>query len=382
MSLPAIWGSGITWGDFVWGDTTTSGRPVLYVAADGELLGEAYQARFRLGRSDWFEPMSPQTASFSLVGTHPLAANTELIVTCGQGMLWKGYVDTATLQYVPGEPTRTMITATDIISRLGRTVKTQGKVYAGPTLQYRFFVVGSIKDPLVTYGDLVDVTEGYLAEYAADLSIEVVEGVSTGTLPTLADWYFDAPGPKPKKTLLELLNQAELTSNALMSLQHDGSILVVPRAPSGLASVAMVDISSGASTWRKGRDTLYNRWVLEEPATNDNVVLDTSDAASVLAYGERTYEVQDFLCTSASHFGSAFRTALASPRWIAQYRLPVGDLSDPWLMLDPLQWVKDGSDIMQVIGVEHEVSVSDWIVTLDLDASQDALNGATEPTPA
>ncbi|HRA21228.1 MAG TPA: hypothetical protein PLZ56_12335, partial [Anaerolineae bacterium] len=213
-------------------------------------------------------------------------------------------------------------------------------------------------------------------------SIEVVEGVSTGTLPTLADWYFDAPGPKPKKTLLELLNQAELTSNALMSLQHDGSILVVPRAPSGLASVAMVDISSGASTWRKGRDTLYNRWVLEEPATNDNVVLDTSDAASVLAYGERTYEVQDFLCTSASHFGSAFRTALASPRWIAQYRLPVGDLSDPWLMLDPLQWVKDGSDIMQVIGVEHEVSVSDWIVTLDLDASQDALNGATEPTPA
>jgi hypothetical protein len=375
VSLPAIWGSGITWGDFTWGDTTTSGRPVLYVAADGVLLGEAYQGRFRLGRSDWFEPMTPQTASFSLVGEHLLAANAELIVSCGQGMLWKGYVDNAVVEYPVGDTTRTTITATDIISRLGRTIKAPGKVYAGPDLIARWYEVGGL-------GDLIAIVEAYLATYAPDLSITVTEGVSTGSFPTLTDWYFDAPGPWPKKTLLELLNQAELSSNALMSLQHDGSILVVPRAPSGLGSVSMVDVSTGASTWRRGRDTLINRWVLEAPAYDDATVLDTSDAASVLAYGERTYEVQDFLCTTATHFGSAFRTALASPRWIAQYRLPVGDLSDPWLMLDPLEWVKDGSDVFQVIGVEHEVSVSDWTVTLDLDASQDALNGATIPTPA
>lgn len=375
MSLPAVWGSGITWGDFTWGETFTSGRPVLYVAADGVLLGEAYSARFRLGRSEWFEPMSPQTASFALIGDHDIAANAEIVVTCGQGTLWHGYVDNAVVEYPVDAPLRTTITATDILSRMGRTIKAPGKVYAGPTLTARWFPVGF-------YGDLVDVTEQYLADYAPDVVTAVTLGTSTGTLPALTDWYFDAPGPMPKKTILEVLNQAELSSNALMSLQHDGSILIVPRAPSGLASVDMVDVSTGASTWRRGRDTLYNRWLLEQPAYDDNTVLDTSDAASVAAYGERVYEVQDFLCTSSTHFGSAFRTALASPRWLATYTLPVGDLSDPWLMLDPLDWVVDGSDVFQVLSVEHDVTPSEWRLTLELDASQDALNGETEPTPA
>jgi len=381
MSLPAVWGSGITWGDFTWGATTTSGPPVLYVAADGDLLGEAYQGRFRLGRSSWFDPMSPQTASFSLIGEIEIAANAEIVVSCGQGTLWKGYVDDCLLQYPVGGPRLTTITATDIVGRLGTSVKAPGRVTAGPTLVARYFPVGYAYDPL-TADDLVSVVRAYLRDYAPELSIEVTEGTSTGTLPTLTDWTFDAPGPMPKKTILEILNQAELSSNALMSMQHDGSILVVPRAPSGLASVAMVDISSAASTWRKGRDTVINRWLLERPAYNDTTVLDTSDAASVAAYGERTYEVQDYLCTTATHFGSAFRTALASPRYLATYTLPVGDLSDPWLMLDPLEWVVDGSSVFQVLSVEHDVSPSEWRVTLELDASQDALNGSTEPTPA
>ena len=379
MSLPAVWGSGITWGSFTWGSTTTSGRPVLYVAADGVLLGEAESGRFRLGRSDWFEPMTPQTASFSLVGEHDIAANAELIVSCGQGTLWKGYVDNATVTYPVGEPTRTTITATDIISRLGRAVKAPGKLYAGGLIA-RFYPIGLALTGISD--DLVSVVRYYLETYAPDLSFTVTEGVSTGTLPNLTDWYFDAPGPMPKKTILELLNQAELSSNALMSLQHDGSILIVPRAPSGLSSVSMVDISSGSSTWRKGRDTLYNAWLLERPAYDDTTVLDTSDAASVAAYGERVYEVQDYLCATATHFGSAFRDALASPRWLATYNLPVGDLSDPWLMLDPLEWVVDGSDVFQVLSVDHDVNPSEWRLTLELDASQDALNGATEPTPA
>lgn len=383
MSLPAVWGSGIQWGSFKWGQTTTTGRPTLYVAIDGTLRGEASGARFRMGRGGWFEPLSPNQASIDLVGDFNILPNSEVVLTCGAGALWKGYVDGQSSTYRVGDAIRTTINATDIVGRLGGSIKAQGKVYTGGgTIVARWFNVGSIKDPLGTYGDLVDVAEGYLAEYAPDLGIDVVLGTSTGTLPTLTDWFFDAPGPLPKKTLLELLNQAELSSNAMMAMQPDGSLLVVPRAPSGLASVSMTDVSPGNSTWRRGRDTVINRWLLEQPAYDDNTVLDTTDTASFEAYGEQSFEVQDYLCTTAAHFGSSFRTALASPRWLATYDKTISSLSDPWLLIAPLSWVYDGSDIFQVMSVEHEVTLSEWRVTLELDASQDALNGATEPTPA
>lgn len=376
MSLPAVWGSGIKWGSFKWGQTTTTGRPTLYVAIDGTLRGEASAARFRLGRSGWFDVLGPNSASIDLVGFVDVPPNSEVVVSCGAGVLWKGYVDGQSTTYsVHDAADRTTINATDIVGRLGKSVKAPGKVYSSGDLIARWFPVG-------LYGDLVAVAEQYLADFAPGLGITVELGTSTGSLPSLTDWYFNAPGDTPKKTLLELLNKAEESSNAMMTMQPDGTLLIVPRAPSGLSSVSMVDVSPGDSTWVRGRDTVINRWLLEQPAYDDNTVLDTTDDTSRTAYGEQSYEVQDYLCTSASHFGSSFRSALASPRWKATYTKPIADLSDPWLLLAPLSWVKDGSDIFQVMSVEHDVTLSGWQVTLELDASQDALNGASEPTPA
>lgn len=376
MSLPAVWGSGIRWGFFKWGQTTTTGRPTLYVAIDGTLRGEASAARFRLGRSDWFEPLSPNSATIEMVGFVDVPANSEIVLSCGAGMLWKGYVDGQTTTYsVHDAADRTTVTATDIVGRLGQSIKAPGVVRASGSPVARWFPVG-------LYGDLVAVTEQYLADYAPSLGIDVVLGTSTGSLPALNDWYFNAPGDMPKKTLLQILNQAELSSNAMMAMQPDGSLLVVPRAPSGLSSVSMLDISVGDSTWRRGRDTVINRWLLEQPAYDDTTVLDETDTASRDAYGEQPFEVQDYLCDTYTHFSSAFRTALATPRWLATYTKPIGDLSDPWLLAAPLAWGKDGSDIFQVMSVEHDVTLSGWNVTLEMDASQDALNAATEPTPA
>lgn len=375
MSLPAVWGSGITWGSFKWGATTTTGRPTLYVAIDGTLRGEASAARFRLGRSGWFDVLQPNSASIDLVGDIDAQANSEVVLSCGAGALWKGYVDSASTTYSVHDETRTTVNATDIVRRLGQSVKATAKVYSSGNLIARWFPIGF-------YGDLVDVTEQYLADYAPGLSITVQLGTSTGSLPALTDWYFDAPGPIPKKTLLELLNKAEESSNAMMAMQPDGTLYIVPRAPSGLSTVSMVDVGPGDSTWTRGRDTVINRWLLENPAYDDNTVLDTTDTTSRDAYGEQSYEVQDYLCTSASHFGSSFRTALATPRWKATYTKPIADLSDPWLLLAPLSWVYDGSDILQVMSIDHDVTLTEWRITLELDASQDALNGATEPTPA
>jgi len=202
---------------------------------------------------------------------------------------------------------------------MGVTVKAPGKVYAGPTLVSRWYPVGF-------YGDLLAVVAQYLADYAPDLSITVTEGDSTGTLPTLSDWYFDAPGPAPKKTLLELLNQAELSSNAVLSLTPAGDLVATMRYPVGSATVVDLDGYQGAWTRARGRSSVINHWVLEQPAYDDDTVLDSSDAASIALYGERTFEITDYLSTTAAHFPTAFRDALAAPRYlIPSATFPIGD---------------------------------------------------------
>ena len=380
-TVPPVWGAGIEWGSFYWGEAATSGLPKVFVSIDGELVGTADTARWRLGRSDWFDVLSPQSATVTVAAEVTAEPNSVIRLTCGAGLLWTGYVDDATVSDAVGDAPRTTITATDVVGRLGVAVKAPGRLTAGSDLIARYFPVGNI----VGIGDdLVTVVEAYLADYAADLEITVTEGPSTGTLPALTDWYFDAPGPRPKKSILEIFNKAEETSNAMIALQPDGSLLVTMRAASGLSTVPMAALEDTNKTYvkRRGRTTVINRWLLERPAYDDDTVLDTYDPTSVGLYGEKAYEVQDYLCTTDTHFTTGLRTALTIPRWVGSATFPIGDLGDPALMLAPLAWATLGGDVWQVMSVEHNVGLGGvWDVSVELDASQDSLTGETEPDP-
>lgn len=373
-SPPAIWGSGITWGSFTWGAAfATSGPAYLYASLDGVPLTVAQAARWRIGRSDWFDVLSPSTASVTVTGSVTVTPNQKLMLSTDAGLLWTGWTDEASTATDANGFSTTTITATDIIGRLGVSIKAPGKIYAGPTLQYRWFPIGY-------YGDLLAVVAQYLADYAPDLSIAVTEGDSTGTLPALTSWFFSAPGPAPKKTLLELLNQAELSSNAVLSLTPAGDLVATMRYPVGSATVVDLDGYQGAWTRTRGRSSVINHWIIEEPETEDNTVLDSSDAASIALYGERTMELTDYLSTTAAHFPTAFRDALAAPRYlIPSATFPIGDSGHPALLLSPLSWVTLDGDTWQVMSVEHDVTPDRWTVTLSLDASQNALSGEPEP---
>lgn len=377
-AAPSIVGGGIVVGGFVVGGPVTSGDPVLYVAIAGELIGEAREASFGLGRADWFDVLSPQPGSVTVIGEHDPDPNGKVVLSTAAGVRWVGYVDRATTtdDLETGSPITT-VTMTDVIGRLGRTVRPPGRVTTGGgTLIARFFPLSSGSG----YGDLVDVLTGYLAEYAPDLSIDVAEGPSTGTLPALIDWY----DPPSGTTLLQIINQAEASSNAIVSLLSDGSLLVTMRATYPDPTAPMVDLSGQhrQRTVSRGRDTLVNRWTLTRPSYDDTTVLDASETSSIALYGERVLSITDYLCSTAAHFGAPFRAAMSQPRRLSSRTFPIADLSAPALELEPGDWVITDGDVWQVLGVKHDVSLDGWTVTVDLDVSQNGLNGTADPTPA
>jgi hypothetical protein len=376
---PPLWSSGVEWSgsSATWlGTLPSSGRPNLYVSIAGELSTVAMSGSWRLGRSDWFDVLSPNTGSFSMKGTVTANVNDEIVVSTDSGVLWVGYVDdVSTTKDLTG--TWTTVNATDVIGRMGLTIKPPGRVTVGPDTYLIFYLAGGTGVP---GGTLDEVFRDYLA--LAGFDIDVTVGDSAGTLPTHIDWYDASP-----VTLLELLNLCEKSANAMAALQRDGSIVVVMRDALVAGSVAMTSLTglSTPFTWSvtASRSSIINHLVFERPAYDDTTVLDATNATSLALYGDRTYSITDYVCSSASHFSTALRTAIASPRsQVTGADIHISDLSQGALLLAPLSWVQYDGDVWQVMSIEHRVTPSEWTVSLTADASQNAITGNAEPTPA
>lgn len=379
-SPPILWGSGCTWGAAAstWGASlVTSGAPNLYVAVEGELQN-AQSASWRLGRDDWFDVLQPSAGTFTVVGAATAQPNDDIVVTCDAGLLWSGNVDDVTVM-TDLTGTWSTITATDAIGRLGTTVKPMGQVTVGSDT-FRWLVYA---DPTGGSIDLYDAL-GYLFDLYAPYQTYAA-GDYAGTLPTLLNSWYDPPDV----TLLELLNVLERSSNAMLALQPDGSIIFVMRDALVAGSVAMTALTGNdaPATWSEttGRSSVINHWVLEKPAYFQTTVLDTTDADSVAAYGDRTYTVSDYQCSGYSHFTSALRTALAEPRpRVTSATIHVRDLGQGAMFLAPLSWITHDGDTWQVMSIAHDVTPGNgnWTVTLTADVSQNAIVGSAEPTPA
>ena len=378
-SPPILWGSGCTWGAAAstWGASlTTSGRPNLYVAVEGELQ-DVRSASWRLGRDDWFDVLQPSSGSFGIVGTTTAQPNDDIVVTCDAGLLWYGNVDEVT-ETIDLSGTWSNITATDIIGRLGTTAKPMGQVTVGSDT-FRWLVYSP--DAL---GGTLDECAQFLIDSYAPYAATITVGDSAGSLPTLPDSWYDPPDV----TLLEVLNVLERSSNAMMALQPDGSIIIVMRDALVAGSVTMTALTGNDAPfeWNEAtsRSSVINHWVLERPAYFQTTVLDTTDTDSVLAYGDRTYSVSDYQGTGYTHFSSALRTALADPRpRVTGAGIHVRDLSQGALFLAPLSWITHDGDTWQVMSVEHSVTPgAEWTVTITADVSQNAIVGSAEPTPA
>ena len=209
---PIRWDGGWQWGPAsddartaYWGPVTAATRPVVSVSINGILQPTVNAASWRLGRDGWFGNLTPCNASLSFVEPATGAIGDPVMIHTDTGLLWTGTLEniTTTKRLDDGGYTST-VSAVDGLARHGLArITSVYSFFSGYTLATLIpHVMGVLGlDPLV-----------------------IVEGDSATALPTLLNTTSVLD-----KTVLEYLQLAEKSSNALMTLQPDGTLLAVTR---------------------------------------------------------------------------------------------------------------------------------------------------------
>lgn len=384
-NAPSLWSGGVRWGDpdapfgdgtdAYWGSPalpTRYGRPRLSVAIAGHLVLEQLQsATWGLGRPDWLSNLASTSASFSFVDVPIAEPNDPIVIGLMSDSteyhseaLWVGRVDdVSTRRDLDGKVWST-ISATDVIGVLGQA-KAPAALPAGYTLK-----------------TLVE-------RLAADAGLAVdVETDPLVTLPTLgAVTGFDG-------SVLDLINRAERSSNALLFLRGSGRLYAAMRDATGASSVRVVGLDgpnspSGWSTSRSLRNVV-TRWQL-----GDGDLWATDTAATTLDdYGDHTFSATDLLISDPAPYANLIGSdVMARPRDIVtDATFPISALDQDVLYLDPLdRLVEDGTN-WQAMSVQHSVAPTvledgkvsaygEWRVSVAADATQEALAGAPDPGP-
>lgn len=381
-NAPSLWSAGVVWGPTAapgqrayWQassspQTGRTGPPELCVAIAGRLVLEQLQsASWSLGRSDWMSVLSPTSATFTFAGEPAASPNDDIVASLmsdltayHSGALWVGRVDgLRTRRDIDGQ-TYTTVSATDVIGVLGKA-KGPASIAAGHTL--------------------ASLVEMLAASAGVALQVDVDPLV---TLPTLTA-ATDLSG-----SVLDLVNRAERSSNALLFLRGDGRLHAAMRDTTGATSVGVVSLDGDDSpaTWEEDvslRDVV-TRWVL-----GDGVSWSTDTAASTLeAFGDQTYSATDMLVTDPAPYAALIASdVMANPRpVIVDGSFPIRDHAQRMLSVAPLDRVAYDGSTYQVMSVRHDVSprrvadgvtVADWRVTITADATQEALAGAPDPGP-
>jgi hypothetical protein len=383
-NAPSLWSGGVRWGDPAapfddgtdgyWGAvgpaTGRSGFPRLSVAIGGYLvLNELRAADWKLGRDDWLSTLTPSSASFEFVDV-PLATPNDTIVVglmsdateYHSDALWAGRVDSiSTSRDVTGFVTSS-ISATDIIGVLGQA-KAPTSLAAGYTL--------------------VSLVES-LAEDAG-MGLEVDKDPLV-TLPTFLA-ATDITG-----SLLDLINRAERSSNALLFLTGAGRLHAAVRDSTGASAIAVIPLDGDASPsdWNE-TTSLQNVVTLWQLGAGDLWSTET-EATTLDTWGEHTYSATDLLIEDPVPYADLIASdVLANPRPIlTSASFPITDMEQPLLTLDPLDRVSSDGTTWQVMSVSHRVTPirvedgktrTEWRMSISADATQEALVGADDPGP-
>lgn len=371
---PALWSGGVRWGDTAapFGDGTDAywsyatvplrtGKPALAVAiAGGLVLEQLNRASFSLGRPDWLSTLTPTTASFEFVDVPAAAVNDTIVVALMSDAteyhsdpLWVGRVtDVSTRRDLDGF-TYSTISATDIIGVLGQA-RAPESIAAGYTLK--------------------TLVERLATDAGVSLQVDTDPLVTLPTLTAAAD--IDG-------TVLDLVNRAERSSNALLFLRGNGRLYAAMRDSTGASSVRVVDLdgANSPSGWAESKSLrgVVTRWKL-----GDGNLWSTDTPTTTLdTYGEQAYSATDLLITDPAPYANLIASDVMSyPRAVlVDAPFPITDLGQDVLFLDPLDRVSADGVTWQVMSVQHEVTLDEWRVSITADATQEALAGAPEPGP-
>lgn len=330
-------------------------RPRPFVAVKGKSITSAVtSASWRNGRQGWFDVLGPNSASVSLVGTADVGPNDDVVLSHAFRALWVGRVDGITTDTaLDGLITQT-ISATDVVGTMG---------------------VAQLNAYTVAAGTLIEQT-GALAS-AAGIPITITAAPSNTSLPTLLSTSHTG-------SLLEYVNLAEKSSNAVLMLMADGTFRALVRDASSSSSVTTLQLVgvNAPSSWSEqlGRTGILNAFLLVK--SDGTVVQDVVNETSVGIYGENTYSVSDYLSNSSAHFPVNLRATVAYPRdTMPRGEFPIYSYSQDVLDVQPLDWVARSGSTWQVLQVEHSVDGSDWRMTIAADQTQNALVASSDPTP-
>lgn len=228
----SVWSGGAKWGPssntMVWAPSgaTPSGKPVPGVAIGGSSINNQIQsASWSLGPSDPFADLTPAAATFTFIGQLTAEPDDDMVVSTGWGPMWGGRVVTVSETLGVDGIYRTTVTATDKVGQMGGAAlrKNNGKT-----------------------GTLVEIVR-YLSRVAG-VRVTVTDS-SSGTygLPSLQRIaYF---GTTFTGSMLEYLNLAARSSNAMVALQPDGSLRVMTREALHSPDVSNGTFDTNTSGW-------------------------------------------------------------------------------------------------------------------------------------
>ena len=355
----SVWSAGAKWGPssntMVWAPSgdTPSGRPVPAVAIGGTTINNQIQsASWALGPSDPFADLTPSDASFTFIGQLTAEPDDDMVVSTGWGPMWGGRVVSVSETRGVDGLYHTTVTATDKVGQMGGAAlrKNNGKT-----------------------GDLVEIVR-YLSRVAGVRVRATDVSVGTYGLPSLQRIaYFG--GTTFTGSMLEYLNIAARSSNAMVALQPDGSLRVMTREalPSPPTTVTLSGDNS-PSSWTKtlawGND--FNRWEFSNPDGTD--LGGQSIPADILAHGERAFTVDDFLdVDTGSGVALNFLDWWAytpSARWVVtDGQFVVSDLSQEELLtLAPLDWITVEGETWQVMSMRWSIDAPGQPMRLTITA--------------
>ena len=185
--------------------TIAAARPTVFVSINGVLQPTCRSVQWRAGRDGWFSDLVPSTASIGFTDAVTGEIGDEVMIMTETGLLWRGRVESiANDKQLSTGAYEGSVTAVDRLAALGISeytgVLSSASGYTLATLIP--FVMGQIGIDPVT----------------------IVEGDSATALPALVNTTAIRG-----RTVLEYIQLAERSSNALMTLQPDGSLLAVTR---------------------------------------------------------------------------------------------------------------------------------------------------------
>lgn len=351
----SIWSGGVKWGPSASGvvakwmpdGASPSGDPVPDIAIAGAMvLNQLQSAQWSLGPSTPFDDLSPSSASFTFVGQVSAVPGDVLIVSTGWGVMWVGRVDSIQDQLDRAGKHWSTVNATDLLGVLGLASLRKVNGYSG-----KLYTV--------------------LTQLASVAGITLtVTDVTVGTYPLPDLLKFSGFVTTYTGTVLDYMNIAARSSNAMIALQGDGSLKTMlrqhlPSAPSATTMSGANAPSSWTKTTAWGND--INRWTFTDP--NGNLFAQNQIPADILAHGERAFTVDNELTNVTTHWTEWWLYTPTARAVVTDGQFVVSDLNQSALLaLDPLDWITVNGETWQVMSMQWSVDAPGQPMRLSVTA--------------